>query len=147
MGLTKPKPGRQNTGHLAMLLHARGNRLPTHPYPGEMISSCLNYKVDALWFLCSVKPEGDRIMKYQKRYRTAPCFIKQSEAEREKREKEGVLTGIIKRQQQRPGSKALPELVWNYCCGRKGWLPSLLIASAHHCYSSFINQGRARTCF
>lgn len=51
-------------------------------------------------------------MKYQKRYRTASCFIKQSEAElREEREKEGVLTGIIKRQQQRPGSKALPELV------------------------------------
>lgn len=26
-------------------------------------------------------------MKYQKRYRTAPCFIKQSEAERERRER------------------------------------------------------------
>lgn len=146
MGLTKPKPGRQNTGHLAMLPHARGNELPTHPYPGEMISSCLNYEVDALWFLCSVKPEGDRIMKYQKRCRTASCFIKQSEPERRERKRELLLVSL-RGNSSDLGAKLCLNRSENYCCGRKGWLPSLLIASAHHCYSSFINQGRARTCF
>ena len=48
MGLTKPKPGRQNTWPFSRAASCQGEASTYPPYPGEIISSCLNYKVDAL---------------------------------------------------------------------------------------------------
>lgn len=81
-----------------------------------------------------------------------PLFHRVVRRERKKRRKKTQRQresefSLVSLQGSSSGSKALPALVWNHCCGRKGSVPTLLIASAHHCYSSFIHQGRARPCF
>lgn len=80
-----------------------------------------------------------------------PLFHRVVRRERKKRRKKTQRQresefSLVSLQGSSSGSKALPALVWNHCCGRTGSLPSLLIASAHHCYSSFIHHGRARPC-